>query len=160
MKTARSSWSLGNVPGCWTAGGNQSSAGMSAVSTGKEVESALPRNISWCKIKGPRKAYAAKLKVRRDKHRTQVGGQSYCRTELSLSQRQAGNWAGKEWVWESECQETESNSRFSIQFKSQEQKKVSQQSLESCAYILLKGKPFKLCGISHQISRGLWSWCC
>lgn len=44
------------------------------VSIGREVESALPRNISWCKIKGPRKAYAAKLKLRKDKHRTQVGG--------------------------------------------------------------------------------------
>ena len=74
VKMARSSWSLGNVSGCWTAGGNQSSAGMSAVSIGREVESALPRNISWCKIKGPRKAYAVKLKLRKDKHRTQVGG--------------------------------------------------------------------------------------
>lgn len=46
VKTARSSWSLGNVPGYWTAGGNQGSAGMSVVSTGREVESALTRNIS------------------------------------------------------------------------------------------------------------------
>lgn len=36
----------GNGPGCWTAGGNQGSAGMSAVSAGGEVESALTRNIS------------------------------------------------------------------------------------------------------------------
>ena len=46
VKTARSSWSLGDVAGCRTAGGNQGSAGMSAVSAGREVESALTRNIS------------------------------------------------------------------------------------------------------------------
>lgn len=77
-------------------------------------------------------------------------GQRSCRTELCLRlrRRQAGNRAGQGQVCslksKPECQETESNSKFSVQFESQEQNRVSQKSLENCAYILPKGRPSAL----------------
>lgn len=61
------------------------------------------------------------------------------RQEIGQGRGESGSLRSKP-----ECQETESNSRFSIQFKSQEQNKVSQKSLEDRAYILPKGRPPEL----------------
>lgn len=136
----------GNGLGCWTAGGKtQQGCQLSALG---ERWSQLLLETSVNVRSKTRGRPTLELQSSEEIRTECKQGQRSCRTELRLRPRQAGNRAGQGQVCslksKPECQETESNSKFSVQFESQEQSKVSQKSLENCAYILPKRRPSEL----------------
>lgn len=112
---------------------------MSAVSTEKRWSQLLLETSVDVRSKTQeRPMYAGKPRLRGDRTEP-MWRQSSCRTEHSLSQRHAGNWARQKWVWESEGQTRVSGERVKLQILYPIQKSRSKQgqpgnSGELCLY--------------------------